>query len=197
MTAYVELQAELAATLRNGHQRAISLLDAGIEPGAPGIAALIAFYREFTTLNIRDGDDRWRRREFFERFVQDGHIDPAGIADPNTGDTWLHLVCVGITTAAELDMLLEHGAGAVINAGNADGNTPLHCYLGRSFGWRCSLPSEKGLRRLLDYGADPSLLNRAGATPVDVLKAKSVSPAGYAGKRREALLKILNEEPGK
>ena len=69
--------------------------------------------------------------------------------------------------------------GADMNMQNAEGDTPLHAYVGRT-----RPKPEKVLRMLVKYGADMEIKNNKGKTPLDKATVK----------QREILLKIKSEQ---
>ena len=184
MTTYIELQAELAEAIWNSNNnnneivpspvsnfdRVCELLDAGVEPDAAGISRLIVFYREI-----------------LRRFIDAGHIDLAGVAASDTGETWLHLVCAGSAPSKDLELLLEQGANTIINHCNVAGDTPLHCYIQRKYLFDILRPCKIGLTLLLDYGADPSLPDGNGNTAADILDGR----CRLDREQRDALLRLL------
>ena len=153
-------------------------------------------------------DYYWERHAVLQACLEVGAIDAASDSDASTpapgsyehakwllksparGNTWLHLVCGPYWIVAGIELLLDHGAAAVINARNDAGDTPLHCYLQRVIKHRQRRPTLTGVRLLLDHGADPTLINSAGQTPADLVRAAACETPD-AQQHQRALLALL------
>ena len=194
MTTYAEQQQLLLDSFYleypDRNRRAQDLVEAGIGLTDAARAELVWWFRQEWQLTGAKYN-RWRRRDLFQACLVAGEIDAAGIAEASTGDTWLHVLCAGVTTTKEIEALLNAGAMTVINAANANGDTPLHAYMLRSYHSRGSQPNKKGLRRLLESGADPALRNNAGQTPADVTRERKFVRHDAVKAQRE-MLEVLD-----
>lgn len=115
---------------------------------------------------------------------------------PYDAHAWGPATFVSSTDVARV--LLEHGANP--NWRDGDGNTPLH----RVIGSRIVVDPAKFILLLLDFGADASLLNKAGQTPLDEAEAlqqegtnaETYFPVRTKGpKRLEQTMEILRSKP--
>lgn len=201
MTTYTELQAELAEAIWNSNNnnneivlspvsnfdRVCELLDAGVEPEAAGIARLIVFYREVVELRAVPGAF-WRRREILRRFIDAGHIDLAGVAASDTGETWLHLVCAGSAPSKDLELLLEQGANTIINHCNVAGDTPLHC----------AMQTWPPTRRTTRIEIVTLLLNTGAGTDIHARNGWDATPLHFAAERADVqvIALLVNECDG-
>ena len=135
------------------------LLDMGLSPDAlmPVVGTM---YKE-------KARGRWasRRRAIMRSLLGAGMRVNAADLD---GNTLLHHLCMGHAPHLDLCELLDYEpehTGDIINRCNAAGDTPLLSLLKRP------VPPAKGvLSELLDRGADPSLDDSAGKTPIQVLQ---------------------------
>ena len=192
-TTHTELLAELNDLVRWSGQSASSyrfreLLGAGVQPNDETLARLIGFYRVNADLN---SEKHWDRREILYALVVIGMVGAGRVADPITGDTWLHLVCAAVASSQDLRILLESDVSDAINRRNAAGDTPLHSYMKRRFATDTSRPSLKGLNLLLKAGADPNLRDGDGKTATDALAAKHLSESSKAGILRDKMIQHL------
>ncbi|ATY60842.1 Ankyrin repeat-containing domain [Cordyceps militaris] len=116
------------------------------------------------------------------RFLLDrgAAVPPANSRAPDDaqGNTLLHLAAQ--KSPELLRVLLAPGAGADLEAVNADGATPLHC--------AAMLGTVGQLRMLMDAGANVQARTKAGETVLHVAVANPAAP--YLGMRRDALKKI-------
>ena len=92
------------------------------------------------------------------------------------GNTLLHSLCALGAPVKDLCELLDHAAedtSALINRRNATGDTPLLSLI------RHAQPPSKGaLAELLDRGADASLNDASGRTPLQVLQDRGNNDQG-------------------
>ena len=189
-----DMQAELNNQIRwcgkgDNTCRFHELLDAGVQPNDETLARLIGFYRVYA--GLAGEEHLYYRQEILHALVENGMVFAGRVADPDTGDTWLHLVCAAVSSSTDIKILLDSDVADAINRRNAAGDTPLHSYMKRRFATDTSRPSLKGLNLLLKAGADPNLRDGEGNTATDVLAAKHLSELSRAGILRDKMIQHL------
>ena len=162
----------------------------GARPNAETLARLVGLYRMYADLY---GRKLWRREDLLRSLVEVGMVSAGRVANPDTGDTWLHHVCAGVDPRQDIEILLA-GSGDVaeaINQRNAAGDTPLHTYLQRPFSRSCAYWPSEAVNLLLAAGADPNLQDGDGKTATDVLAAEELNHSPTARFHRDEVIQYL------
>ena len=134
-----------------------ALLNAGVVHSQKSLIALVSVYKSYKTTQTKP------RRELLRVLLQ--VIDPCAII---AGKPLLHHLCVGAASAQDIQVLLNAGAWQAINDRDDNGDTPLHCYLAYH-----TKPSLSGLTRLLEGGADATLVDGERRTALQILHARN------------------------
>lgn len=118
-----------------------------------------------------------QRYDLAKRFVEHGASKTMAAADNNTP---LHIFARSCTDLEQLPFLIEGEGVGYINTSDINGNTPLHLGLmwaGANMGDKPELRAL--VSGLLVAGADPTLKNKDGATPLTILTNDSY-PGSYS-----------------
>lgn len=141
------------------------LLEAGKEITGPAMVRLNILYGRDDLENFI----RSVRREILELMLAHGLNPCLEFFIKDRPWMMMNQLCANEVPTEDVELLLRHGAKAVVNHQDPDGNTPLLCYAGRTLhNYKCP-PNKKGFEALLEHGADVSMVNNKNEGVVQLL----------------------------
>lgn len=93
-----------------------------------------------------------------------------------SGEHFEFMTAVNSLDYTKVEMMLKAGLSPNFHWSDAE-ETPLHDAIDSEIDWSQPNPRPDGrmIRLLLDYGADPNLVNRKGESPLDWARGRSVT----------------------